>query len=40
MLTGRAPAIRRIVTVLKAAGVSSSRLRTKAYWAPGKVGLD
>ncbi|WCM28404.1 siderophore-interacting protein [Sphingomonas sp. QA11] len=40
VVTGRAPAIRRIVTILKAGGVPSSRLRTKAYWAPGKVGLD
>jgi ferric-chelate reductase (NADPH) len=40
VLTGKASSIQRISRALKAAGVGSSRLRTKAYWAPGKTGLD
>lgn len=40
VLTGRAAAIQRLNRALKAAGVGSSRLRAKAYWAPGKAGLD
>src|SRR5690606_12971996 len=39
-LTGRAPSIQQVVRSLKAAGIASSRIRSKAYWAPGKVGLD
>ncbi|MBR1222947.1 siderophore-interacting protein [Bradyrhizobium sp. U87765 SZCCT0131] len=39
-LTGRAPSIQRVGRALKAAGVRSTRIRTKAYWAPGKTGLD
>lgn len=40
VLTGKASSIQRVSRALKAAGVVPSRLRTKAYWAPGKVGLD
>jgi ferric-chelate reductase (NADPH) len=40
VLTGKASSIQRISRALKAAGVGSSRLKTKAYWAPGKTGLD
>ncbi|MCP3369465.1 siderophore-interacting protein [Bradyrhizobium cajani] len=40
VLTGKASSIQRISRALKAAGVASSRMRTKAYWAPGKTGLD
>lgn len=40
VLSGRAPAIQRISRSLKALGVVSSRLRVKAYWSPGKIGLD
>lgn len=40
VLTGRALAIQRMSRALKSLGVASSRIRTKAYWAPGKKGLD
>lgn len=40
VLTGKASSIQRISRALKAAGVATSRMRTKAYWAPGKTGLD
>jgi NADPH-dependent ferric siderophore reductase len=40
VLTGRASSIQRISRALKAAGIVSSRIKAKAYWAPGKTGLD
>ena len=40
VLTGKAASIQRVSRALKAAGVVSSRLKTKAYWAQGKTGLD
>jgi NADPH-dependent ferric siderophore reductase len=40
VLTGKASSIQRISRALKAAGVVSSRVKTKAYWAHGKTGLD
>jgi ferric-chelate reductase (NADPH) len=40
VLTGRAPAIQSMRRTLKVVGIGSSRIRTKAYWAPGNVGLD
>lgn len=40
VLTGRAGAIQRLRQGLKLQGVSPRRVATKAYWAPGKVGLD
>ncbi|WP_213978968.1 siderophore-interacting protein [Sphingomonas sp. dw_22] len=40
VLTGRAQAIQRLNRALRMAGVGSTRLRSKAYWAPGKAGLD
>ncbi|MET0499820.1 MAG: siderophore-interacting protein [Steroidobacteraceae bacterium] len=40
ILTGKASSIQRVSRALKAGGVASSRLKTKVYWAPGKVGLD
>lgn len=40
VLTGRATAIQRVRHGLKARGVVPSRLLAKAYWAPGKTGLD
>jgi NADPH-dependent ferric siderophore reductase len=40
VLTGKASSIQRISRALKAAGVASSRIKAKAYWAPGKSGLD
>lgn len=40
VLTGQASSIQRVSRTLKAAGVVSSRVKTKAYWAQGKIGLD
>ena len=40
VLTGQAQSIQRISRALKAAGVGSARILAKAYWAPGKAGLD
>ncbi len=40
VLTGKASSIQRMIRGLKAAGITSSRIRAKAYWAPGKTGLD
>jgi NADPH-dependent ferric siderophore reductase len=40
VLTGKASSIQRISRALKAVGVVSSRVKTKAYWAQGKTGLD
>ena len=40
VLTGKASSIQRISRALKATGVVSSRIKAKAYWAPGKTGLD
>lgn len=40
ILTGRASSIQHMSRVLKAAGVGSARVKVKAYWAPGKTGLD
>jgi NADPH-dependent ferric siderophore reductase len=40
LLTGKAPSIQRLRRALKALGVPASRVATKAYWAPGRSGLD
>lgn len=40
VLTGKASSIQYISRSLKAHGVGTARLRTKAYWATGKKGLD
>lgn len=40
VLAGRAPAIQHASRELKAQGIGTARMRTKAYWAPGKTGLD
>ncbi|WP_456617731.1 siderophore-interacting protein [Bradyrhizobium sp. P5_C12] len=40
VLTGKAASIQRVSRALKAAGVVASRVKTKAYWAEGKTGLD
>lgn len=40
VLTGKARSIQHMSRVLKTEGVGSSRVKAKAYWAPGKVGLD
>lgn len=39
-LSGRARTIQHFLKVLRAKGISSDRIRTKAYWADGKTGLD
>lgn len=40
ILTGKASSIQHMNRALKAAGVASFRVKAKAYWAPGKTGLD
>lgn len=40
VLTGKAQSIQHVSCVLKTAGAGSSRMKAKAYWAPGKTGLD
>lgn len=40
VLTGKASSIQRISRALRAANVARSRISAKAYWAPGKTGLD
>jgi NADPH-dependent ferric siderophore reductase len=40
VLTGKASTIQRLRRVLKDSGVASPRVLAKAYWAPGKTGLD
>jgi len=40
VLTGKAQSIQYVSRALKIAGVGSSRIKAKAYWAPGKTGLD
>lgn len=40
VLTGKAATIQRLRQALKQRGVPSARVFTKAYWAPGKKGLD
>jgi NADPH-dependent ferric siderophore reductase len=40
ILTGKAQSIQRISHALKGVGVGSARIHAKAYWAPGKMGLD
>lgn len=40
VLSGKAGTIQRLRRGLKQHGVSSARLIAKAYWAPGKTGLD
>jgi ferric-chelate reductase (NADPH) len=39
-LSGKAPSIQRLNKRLRALGVAGLQIRTRAYWAPGKVGLD
>lgn len=39
-LTGKATSIQRLNRALRARGMTSRQLRTRAYWAPGKTGLD
>lgn len=40
VLTGRSVTIQRLRRVLKDLDVPAERLMTKAYWSPGKTGLD
>lgn len=40
VLTGRAGAIQRMSRLLRQHGVASGRRASKAYWAPGKTGMD
>jgi NADPH-dependent ferric siderophore reductase len=40
VLTGKACSIQRVRRTLHALQVPSQRIRTKAYWTPGKAGLD
>lgn len=40
ILTGKASSIQHMSRVLKAASVGSLRVKAKAYWVPGKTGLD
>jgi hypothetical protein len=40
VLTGKASTIQRIRQSLKQQAVPTGRILTKAYWAPGKTGLD
>lgn len=40
VLSGKASSIQRVSRALKGADVATRQIRTKAYWAPGKAGLD
>lgn len=40
VLTGRAQSIQSLSRALKKSGMASSSLKSKAYWSPGKTGLD
>lgn len=40
VLTGRAGAIQQMGRLLRAHGIGAARRQSKAYWAPGKTGLD
>lgn len=40
VLTGKASSIQRLNKHLRALGLSGDRVRKRAYWATGKVGLD
>lgn len=39
-LTGKAQPIQSVSKALKKSGVTSSNVKSKAYWSPGKTGLD
>jgi NADPH-dependent ferric siderophore reductase len=40
LLVGRAHTVQALLRTLRQHGVASSHIRTKAYWADGKTGLD
>jgi NADPH-dependent ferric siderophore reductase len=40
VLTGKSLSIQRLSKALKGRGFTSAQIKSKAYWAPGKTGLD
>jgi NADPH-dependent ferric siderophore reductase len=40
VLSGKAPSIQALTQLLRRLGVARSNIQSKAYWAPGKAGLD
>jgi len=40
VLTGRSTSVQSLHKLLRREGFSSSQIRARAYWAPGKTGLD
>jgi NADPH-dependent ferric siderophore reductase len=40
ILTGKADSIQRLYKALRRAGVSARQVKNKAYWAPGRRGLE
>lgn len=40
VLAGRAATVQHLLRQLKAYGIATNRIRTKAYWAEGKTGMD
>lgn len=40
VLTGKAQSIQSVSKALKKSGVAPSNVKSKAYWSPGKTGLD
>lgn len=40
VLSGAAPSIQTLIQRLRRLGVARGRIQSKAYWAPGKAGLD
>lgn len=40
VLTGKAQSIQSVSQALKKTGIGSSSVKAKAYWSPGKTGLD
>lgn len=40
ILSGKASSIQRVRRALRSRGIAATQVKTKAYWAPGKTGLD
>lgn len=40
VMTGKSLSIQRLSRALKGSGFTSAQIKSKAYWAPGKTGLD
>ncbi|WP_343732074.1 hypothetical protein [Duganella sp.] len=40
VLSGKAGAIQQMARLVREHGISAARRQSKAYWAPGKTGLD